>query len=92
MSELKEALSSLDQYGSRIDIIPAEVRGKFRRWRNWTQAVLILVFLLLPWTQINGIQTVLIDIVHRRFVFFGLQFWSHDGPLIFFVLVEHEEQ
>lgn len=86
MAELKEALSSIDQYGRRLEIIPAEVRGKFRRWRNWTQWLLLMIFLVLPWTEVRGLQTVLIDIVHRQFVFFGIQFWSHDGPLIFFLL------
>lgn len=86
MSELKEALTSLDEYGHRINIIPAEVKGFFRRWRVVTQFILIVVFLVIPWTKVNGNQTILIDIINRKFAFFGIQLWSHDGPLIFFVL------
>jgi cytochrome c oxidase accessory protein FixG len=86
MPELKEALTSLDEYGHRINIIPAEVKGFFRKWRSLTQFILIVIFLILPWTKINGHQTLLLDIVNRRFAFFGIQLWSHDGPLIFFVL------
>jgi cytochrome c oxidase accessory protein FixG len=81
-----DALTSLDSYGHKLEIIPAEVKGRFRKGRDFSQALLILIFLFIPWTSINHSQTILIDIVHRKFSFFGVQFWSHDGPLIFFIL------
>lgn len=80
-------LSSVDQHGDRINIIPAEVRGKFRRHRDWSQIVLLLIFLLLPWTQVGGHQTILINIPEREFALFGVLFRSHDAPLMFFVLM-----
>lgn len=86
MSEEQEGLSSLDRHGHKLDIIPAEVRGFFRKRRTLVQYVLIFIFLILPWTQINGNQTILLDIVNRKFSFLGVLFWSHDGPLIFFIL------
>jgi len=43
------------------------------------------VFLALPWTKFAGHQTLLFDIPQRRFAFFGLTFWAHDVPLMFFV-------
>lgn len=78
--------NSFDEKGSKLRIIPAEVSGYFRRRRDLVQAVLIIFFLLLPWTKINGLQSLQIDIVHRRFIFFGVQFLSHDAPLLFFIL------
>ena len=81
-----ERLSSLDEHGHHKTIIPAEVKGHFRNLRNWTQAVLILIFLILPWTKINGAQTLLLDIANRKFAIFGITYWAHDGPLIFFIL------
>lgn len=81
-----ERLANLDQYGDRTSIIPAEVRGYFHRHRRWTQFVLLVIFLGLPWTQMNGQQTVLLDIPARKFAIFGITFWAHDAPLVFFVL------
>jgi cytochrome c oxidase accessory protein FixG len=80
-------LTSVDQNGDRVNLIPAEVRGRFRRHRDWSQIVLLLIFLLLPWTRINGYQTILINIPEREFALFGVLFRSHDAPLIFFVLM-----
>lgn len=79
-------LTSVDEHGDRLSLIPAEVRGFYRRHRNWSQAVLILIFLGLPWTTINGHQTLLLDIPGREFHIFGAIFRAHDTPLLFFIL------
>ncbi len=79
-------LQSLDNEGHRVDFYVADVSGFWRRHRNWTQIVLILVFLLLPWTTINGQQSLLLHLGRREFTFFGLTFFAHDAPLIFFIL------
>ncbi len=85
MSEISR-LSMLDEHGGRKRIIPAEVKGRFRRWRNYVHFVLLIIFLALPWIQINGSQAVLLDISARRFELFGQTFLSHDAPLLFFII------
>lgn len=77
---------SLDEKGRRITIHPAKVKGRFRQARNWVQVFLLFIFLVIPWTQVNGKQTVFLDIFHREFTFFGFTFYAHDVPLIFFIL------
>lgn len=67
-------------------LIPDEVRGFYRNRRLWTQALLVFVFLGLPWIQVGGHQSVLIDIPQRRFALFGLVFGAHEMPLLFFIL------
>nr|BFD60175.1 cytochrome c oxidase accessory protein CcoG [Bdellovibrio sp. CKG001] len=79
-------LTSVDVHGDRINIIPAEVRGFYRKHRTWTQIILLIIFLILPWTTMNGHQTILIDIPNREFALFGILFKSHDAPLLFFIL------
>lgn len=65
---------------------PADVRGVWNRRRQWVFAILLLVYLLLPWLKIGGQQAVLLDIVHRRFTIFGLALWAHDAPKLFLLL------
>ncbi|WP_374000245.1 cytochrome c oxidase accessory protein CcoG [Bdellovibrio bacteriovorus] len=79
-------LTSVDVHGDHINIIPAEVRGFYRKHRTWTQIILLIIFLILPWTTLNGHQTILIDIPKREFALFGILFKSHDAPLLFFIL------
>ena len=81
-----DRLASIKTDGSRSYIFPAEVRGFFHRYRQVVQAILMLIFLVLPWIEIDGQQAVLMNIPDRHFSFFGLTFLAHDGPLIFFVL------
>jgi len=78
--------ASFDEAGHHVALNPADVRGRFRTYRNWLYSALVVFFLSLPWTKFHGHQTVLLDIPNRRFAFFGVTFWAHDVPMIFFVL------
>ncbi len=80
-----ERLASVDEQGKRVFLYPADVKGVYHRWRKIVHWVLLVVFLILPWIQINGHQALLLDITHRRFSIFGLAFWAHDAPMLLFV-------
>jgi cytochrome c oxidase accessory protein FixG len=82
----KDRLATTDEFGDRVYIYPAEVQGFWRKHRTWTQAVLVIFFLVLPWIKINGSQAVFLSITRREFALFGLTFFANDGPLIFFIL------
>lgn len=66
---------------------PAEVRGFYQRIRDFIQPILILVFMVAPWVSINNQPLILLDFFNRHFVLFGVVFFSHDAPLIFFVVI-----
>ncbi len=83
---IPERPPSLDQKGNRKKIHPAKVRGKFKQARTLMQAFLIFIFLILPWIPYKGEQSILFDIANRKFVFFGHTFYSHDSPLLFFLI------
>ncbi len=66
---------------------PAEVRGFYQKIRNILQPLLILIFIFTPWISIDQRPMILFDIFNRQFIFFGETFYSHDAPLLFFVLM-----
>lgn len=66
---------------------PAEVRGTYQKIRDILQPLLIIFFLVAPWISINNQPMILFDIFNRHFVFFGFTFFSHDAPLLFFLLI-----
>ncbi|MCM2279717.1 MAG: cytochrome c oxidase accessory protein CcoG [Oligoflexia bacterium] len=82
----KDRLTTTDEKGRRLTLYPTEARGRFRALRSRFYDVLLVVFLALPWLRIGGHQAVLLDLPRRRFSFFGLTFWAHDAPMLFFVL------
>ncbi len=79
-------LSMLGTDGTRFRIIPAEIKGFWKKRREVVYGFLIVLFLILPWTKINGVQTILLDIPNRKFALFGIKFWAHDAPMIFLLL------
>lgn len=81
-----EKLTMLDDRGHRVFIIPAEVKGFFNRWKSRVQFVLMLIFLLMPWITVHGRQLLWFDVPNRRFLFFGLELYAHDAPLMFFIV------
>ena len=83
---MEESIQRLPEDGLRINQFPMAAHGFFRKYRNLSQWVLIAIFIILPWIKINGLPAILINIPDRRFTFFGLSFWGHDAPLLFFVL------
>lgn len=82
----RNTLSMLDEHGHRKFIIPAEVKGAWAKKKALVQSILLVIFLVLPWVRISGQQALLLDISARHFVFFGLEFFAHDAPIIFLLV------
>lgn len=79
-------LSTVNSEGNRIWVYPADVKGKYRNRRNWVSGILLLLFLTLPWLKIRGEQAFLFDVWNRHFSIFGVRFWSHDAPMLLFII------
>jgi len=90
MSALKkpnlDSLTSVNEDGSRYFLHPADVKGKFTLWRRVFGALLLAVYILLPWIPVGGFPAVFLDLADRRFHFFGLTFLSEDLWIGFFLL------
>ncbi|EQC47879.1 hypothetical protein M901_2756, partial [Bacteriovorax sp. DB6_IX] len=56
--------------GHRIFLHPEDVKGFWRTKRNQFYWFLIFLYLILPWINIGGKQSILLDIGAREFTFF----------------------
>ena len=81
-----ERLSTTDEKGKRVYIFPEAVKGFYQKSRTIVQVVLIVIFLMVPWIKVGGHQALLFDVIDKKISIFGLNFWYHDAPLIFFIL------
>ncbi|MFI5323227.1 MAG: cytochrome c oxidase accessory protein CcoG [Thermodesulfobacteriota bacterium] len=81
-----ERPATMDEKGRRVFIFPSQVTGFWRNLRTIVEIFLVIFFLVLPWIKIGGHQAILLNIGERKFSIFGLTFWAHDAPLIFFIL------
>jgi len=82
-----DRLSSIKEDGSRNTIHPADVKGRFVTRRRIVYAVLIAIYVLLPFVEIGGKPALYLDIAARRFFLFGLTFNAQDAWLVFFLLM-----
>lgn len=83
---IQEPASSLNKDGSRNFVHPADVKGRFTTRRWFIFAVLLLVYVALPFVQIGGRPAIFLDVLHRRFYLFGAAFNAQDFWLVFFLL------
>lgn len=81
-----DTLASINTDGSRNFLRPADAKGPFTTWRRITAAVLILIYLFLPWIQIGGHPALFFDFSARRFYIFGAAFAAQDFWLAFFLV------
>jgi cytochrome c oxidase accessory protein FixG len=77
----------MDERGRRKWVYPADIQGRFMRWRRWTGWVLIAIYFALPWIRVGGMPAVWLQIPERRFVLFGSVFFPQDAFYLVFLLV-----
>lgn len=80
-------LSTLNEDGSRKWIKPRVSHGRFWTRRRAVAYLLIAIFTLIPYININAKPAILLDIVTRRFTFFGHTFLPTDTLLLALLVV-----
>jgi cytochrome c oxidase accessory protein FixG len=80
-------VGEIDLYQRREKIYTRKIEGFYQRVRLFSGWPLLLAYLLIPWTYLNGEQTVLFDLPARKFHIFGLTFWPQDFPMLAFLLI-----
>ncbi len=81
-----DSVTTINVDGSHFSPQPADVKGPFTSLRRWFGLILLVVYVALPWIQINGYPALFFDLAHRRFHLFGLTFLAQDLWLAFFVI------
>jgi cytochrome c oxidase accessory protein FixG len=81
-----DKLHVIDDAGNRTYVFPADVRGRFNNLRPWLHALLIIVYVGMPWVTVAGRPAIHIDIPGRHFILFGEVFNAQDFYLAFSLL------
>ncbi len=84
---VKERVTTIGEGGHRFWLYPASFSGLWLNRRRIVAYLLVLVYFLVPWTKINGHQTILLDVAERKFAVFGIVFWPQDLLIFWFFLV-----
>ena len=80
-SSFRDHLATADRTGKRIWVFPAKPKGRLHRARSIV-AVGLLAFLFAgPFIKVGGQPILLLNILERKFIIFGLAFWPQDFHL-----------
>ena len=87
-----------DTENKRKWMYPQIIQGNLYHYRNKVSYFLLLLLFSGPFIKINGEQLILLNVIERKFVFFGLIFWPQDfylfvlAILTFIVFINRYEQ
>ena len=74
----RDKISTVDEEGHRVWIYPKKSKGKLTTYRNIVGYLLLVIFFIAPFIQIAGEPLILLNVLERKFIFFGMVFWPQD--------------
>lgn len=80
----RDHLATVNKDGKRNWIYPKKPSGRFYKARNIVAVFLLAFFFSGPFITINGNPLLLLNIIERKFVIFGVTFWPQDLHLLLF--------
>lgn len=86
-SSFRDRLYTIDESGKRLWVFAKKPKGFFTTLRNLTGIILLVFFFVAPFIKVNGEQFLLFDVLNRKFVLFGVQFWPQDFHLFFIAMI-----
>lgn len=87
-SHFRDQISTLTDDGNkRRWIYPRVVKGKLYQYRSWISYFFLALLFAAPFLKLNGEQLVLLNVLERKFVFFGVIFWPQDFYLFVLALL-----
>ena len=70
--------SITDTGNKRKWMYPQIIKGKLYHYRDLVSYFLLALLFSSPFIKINDEQIILMNIIERKFVFFGIIFWPQD--------------
>jgi cytochrome c oxidase accessory protein FixG len=81
-----DSLTTINDDGSRYFLHPADVTGRLAFARRLLGALLVALYILLPWIRIHGNPAVFLDVENRMFHLFGITLLPQDLWVMFFAI------
>src|SRR5688572_3510146 len=79
----RDKISTVDKDGKRVWVYPKKPKGKLFNYRKLVSYGLLALLFTGPFLKINGLPVLMLNLVERKFIIFGMIFWPQD----FFILV-----
>src|SRR6478736_7121231 len=77
----RDSISLIDKGGDRNWVYPKKPKGPLYNGRTWFSILLMVLLFTGPLIQYNGHPFVLLNVLDRKFIIFGIPFWPQDMVL-----------
>jgi cytochrome c oxidase accessory protein FixG len=74
----RDSISTISKDGNRNWIFPKKPKGRFYNRRTLFSYFLLAVMFVGPFIKLNGHPFMLLNVVERKFILFGIAFWPQD--------------
>jgi cytochrome c oxidase accessory protein FixG len=81
LGTFRDRLSTISEQGDRLWVYPKRPKGKLYTRRIIFSYALLLFFFIGPFIRIKGDPLLLLNILERKFIIFGVIFWPQDFHL-----------
>jgi cytochrome c oxidase accessory protein FixG len=85
--EFRDSIATVNEEGKRIWVFPKKPSGRWYNRRKIVSYLLLVVLFGAPHLKINGEQSLLFNIIERKFIIFGKIFWPQDLYLFAIALI-----
>ncbi|MEO8413174.1 MAG: cytochrome c oxidase accessory protein CcoG [Ginsengibacter sp.] len=74
----RDSVATISKEGKRNFINPKKPKGKFYNLRTRFSIFYLAVFFTLPFIKVNGEPLLMLNVLERKFIIFGMVFWPQD--------------
>lgn len=83
----RDRISTVDERGKRAWVYPKKPKGPYYQYRTYVSWVLLAILFGLPFIKVAGEPLVLLNVLERRFILFGVPFAPQDFHLFALAMV-----
>lgn len=83
----RDKIATVDEQGKRIWLYPKKPKGWYYDIRTYVSWGLLAILFGLPFIKVNGEPLVLLNVLDRHFILFGLHFTPQDFHLFVFAML-----
>jgi len=85
--DYRDSIATVDESGKRRWIYPKKPKGKLYDYRKWVSYGLLLILFGLPFVKLNGEPFILLNVLERHFIIFGVSFAPQDFYLFALAMI-----
>ncbi|MBM3437075.1 MAG: cytochrome c oxidase accessory protein CcoG [Bacteroidetes bacterium] len=78
----RDKISTVSKEGKRVWVFPKKPKGRLYNTRTWVAVVLLAFLLIAPHLRFKDDPLILLNILERKFIIFGIIIWPQDFHII----------